>query len=338
MRVGINPAKAGLPAYTPKRLGVSLIVYIPVLEGYFQNSLEIFRYQLASLRASIGQEFDLLVFNNGSCPEASAALEALYQDGQIDWLIQSAYNLGKAGAWNWIFAAMPNELICYADSDVLFRPGWLEASLEVLAAFPRAGMIAGQPNFFDVLEGEGTAHLQLAEQDGYSLDEYRPAKEIIAEYCYGIGASEETAQPFYQKPLPAITNHAKKVQAVIGASHMQFLIPREVARQVVPLPAAHALLRRETMALDFKIDQTGYLHLSTLKPYVFHMGNTINDRLLNELQSITGRAMQSERGKAQKNTAQSGVRRFMASLARRPRFNRLFRRLYNLLFQALNSE
>jgi len=28
----------------------------------------------------------------------------------------------------------------------------------------------------------------------------------------------------------------------------------------------------------------------------------------------------------------------MASLARRPRFNRLFRRLYNLLFQALNSE
>ena len=62
MRVGINPAKAGLPAYTPQRLGVALIVYIPVLEGYFHNSLEIFRYQLASLRASTVQEFDLLVF------------------------------------------------------------------------------------------------------------------------------------------------------------------------------------------------------------------------------------------------------------------------------------
>jgi len=106
----------------------------------------------------------------------------------------------------------------------------------------------------------------------------------------------------------------------------------------VPLPAAHALLRRETMSLDYKIDQSGYLHLSTLQPYVFHMGNTINDRLLSELQSITGRAIQPEGGKAQKNTPQSGVRRFMASLARRPRFNRLFRRLYNLLFQALNSE
>jgi glycosyltransferase involved in cell wall biosynthesis len=338
MRVGINPAKAGLPAYAPKRLGVALIVYIPVLEGYFQNSLEIFRYQLASLKAATGQEFDLLVFNNGSCPEASAALEALYQDGQIDWLIQSAHNLGKAGAWNWIFAAMPNELICYADSDVLFRPGWLEASLEVLEAFPQAGMIAAQPNFFDVLEGAGTAHVQLAGQDGYSLDEYRPAKEIIDEYCYGIGATDETAQPFYQKPLPAITNHDKNVQAVIGASHMQFVIPREVARQVVPLPAAHALLRRETMSLDHKVDQSGYLHLSTLKPYVFHMGNTVNDRLLQELQRITGGAIQTERGIAQRNTPQTGVRRIMASLARRPRFNRLFRRLYNLLFQALNAE
>lgn len=338
MRVGINPAKAGLPAYTPKRLGVALIVYIPVLEGYFQNSLEIFRYQVASLRAATGQEFDLLVFNNGSCPEASAQLDELYQQGQIDWLVQSAHNLGKAGAWNWIFAAMPNELICYADSDVLFRPGWLEASREVLEAFPKAGMIAAQPNFFDVLEGEGTAHQQLAAQDGYSLGEYRPAKEIVDEYCYGIGATEETAQPFYQKPLPAITNHAKNVQAVTGASHMQFLIPRDVARQVVPLPAAHALLRRETMSLDRKIDQSGYLHLSTLKPYVFHMGNTINERLLNELQSITGGAIQPERGKAKSNGAQPGVKRLMASLARRPRFNRLFRRLYNLLFQALNSE
>jgi hypothetical protein len=34
----------------------------------------------------------------------------------------------------------------------------------------------------------------------------------------------------------------------------------------------------------------------------------------------------------------SGARRLVISLARRPRFNRLFRRIYNLLFQALNAE
>jgi hypothetical protein len=159
----------------------------------------------------------------------------------------------------------------------------------------------------------------------------------VEEYCLGIGADEETARPFYEKTLPAITDLEDKVQAVIGASHMQFMIPHEVARQVVPLPAAHALLRRETMSLDYKIDQSGYLHLSTLQPFVFHMGNTVSARLIEEVQRITG--VQSQATKPQKKTAStSRARRWMAALARRPRFNRLFRRLYNLLFQALNAE
>lgn len=132
MRIGKNPAKAGLPAYQPQKLGVALIVYIPFTEGYFANSLEILKYQIASLRAATPLPYDLLVFDNGSCPEVVADLQQMQANEEIDWLVLSAHNLGKAGAWNWIFAAMPNELICYADSDVLFRPGWLEASLEIL--------------------------------------------------------------------------------------------------------------------------------------------------------------------------------------------------------------
>ena len=171
MRIGSNPAKAGLPAYEPKKLGIALIVYIPLLEGYFQNSLEIFKTQLASIRASTSGEYDLLVFTNGCCQPVVMELQSLYRDKQIDWLIESQYNLGKAGAWNWIFASMPNELICYADSDVLFRPGWLEASLEILEAFPQAGMIAAQSNFFDVLSGEGQAHLAHIANGNYTLEQ-----------------------------------------------------------------------------------------------------------------------------------------------------------------------
>jgi hypothetical protein len=38
---------------------------------------------------------------------------------------------------NIIYGALQNELICYTDSDVLFRPGWLEASLSIMDAFPK---------------------------------------------------------------------------------------------------------------------------------------------------------------------------------------------------------
>lgn len=338
MRTGKNPAKDGLPAYTPHRLGVALIVYIPFTEGYFENSLEILEYQLDSLRAATGEPFDLLVFDNGSCPRAVSALKELYDQRKIDWLILSAHNMGKAGAWNWIFSSMPNQLICYADSDVLFRPGWLDASLQVLQAFPMAGMIGAQPNFYDVMAGEGKAHLALQGDHSYKFGDYWPEIDTIDEYCFGIGASEELAAQFYNTPLPAITERESGVQAVTGASHMQFLIPREVARQVVPLPSTKGLLRKETMSIDYKIDELGYLHLSTPDSYVFHMGNTVNERLREEVGRITGSLSPAapipERASAKPSTLQ----RALTWLAKHPRFNRLFLRLYNLLFRALYSE
>jgi len=337
MRTGTNPAKAGIPAYTPNKLGIALIVYIPFTDGYFSNSLQILKYQIDSLKASTPQGFDLLVFDNGSCPQVVNELKTWHAQGVVDWLVLSRHNMGKAGAWNWIFAAMPNELICYADSDVLFRPGWLEASLEVLEAFPQAGMIAAQPNFFDVMEGKGRAHLTLKDNEGYEFGSYWPAKEIIAEYCAGIGATEELAAQFYAQPLPAVTNKEQDVQAVLGASHMQFLTTRQAARQIVPLPATKGLLRTETMSIDFKMDELGFLHLSTQKPYVFHMGNTINERLLSEIEQITGKTP-AKPARADHLRPTSRWQRWLAILAKRPRSRQFMLRVYNQLFRALYNE
>ncbi|MCI0520587.1 MAG: glycosyltransferase family 2 protein [Chloroflexi bacterium] len=339
MRTGANPAKLGIPAYAPQRLGVAVIVYIPSTEGYFEKSIEILKYTLQTLRAATAQPFDLLVFDNGSCRQAVDELKALQARGEIDWLILSRHNLGKAGAWNWIFAAMPNEWIAYCDSDVLFRPGWLEASLEVLQAFPQAGMVSAQPNFYDVMQGEGKAHLALQGDPAYQFGEYWPERAVIDEYCLGIGASEEVAAPFYTKALPALLHKAGGVQAVIGASHMQFILRRDAARQVVPLPATRGLLRTETMSLDYKVDERGYLHLSTLKPYVFHMGNTVSPRLLEELRQVTGEAAPAAAAHQETRPARAGRwQRLFTRLARSPRLNPVMRRLYHLLFQALYSE
>jgi glycosyltransferase involved in cell wall biosynthesis len=337
MRIGANPAKAGLPAYQPQRLGIATIVYVPSQEGYFENSLQILKYTLEGIRAATPQPFDLLVFDNGSCAEVVAELEAFHASRTIDWLVLSRHNLGKAGAWNWIFAAMPNELITYADSDVLFRPGWLEASLEILAAFPQAGMVSAQPNFYDVMDGQGQAHLALERDKNYRIGEYRPRAEIVDEFCLGIGATAEVAAPFYEKSLPAVTQVGRDVRAVIGASHMQFTIPRQVARQVVPLPATMGLRRAETMSLDHKIDALGYLHLSTLEPYVFHMGNTLSQRLLEEVRRVIGEVPPGVSGADKPVVQGSAWRRLVTRLVRHPRLNRQFVRLYNFLFQTLHS-
>ena len=124
---------------------------------------------------------------------------------------------------------------------------------------------------------------------------------------------------------------------------MQFVIPRSAARQVVPLPATKALYRKETMSLDFKIDELGLLHLSALEPYVFHMGNTINDRLLAEVE----RAMSPEAAAGPNPPARTVVKpvekqkpaeRWLGRIVRQPRLNTYFLRFYNLLFKLLHDD
>jgi len=348
MRVGRNPAKAGIPAYSPRPLGVALLVYIPDQQGYFANALEIFKIQVESLYKATPQGFDLLVFDNGSCPPVVQALQGLQAGGRIDWLVLSRHNMGKAGAWNWIFSCMPNELICYADSDVLFRPGWLEASQRVLETFPRAGMVSAQPNFFDVLDGQGTAHQALQADGRFQFGELRPPTAVVDEYCFGIGADEALSERFHNQSLPYLRDVHRGVQAVLGASHMQFIIPRQVARQVAPLPASKGLLRAETISLDRKVDELGYLHLSILENYVFHMGNTLTERLLKELRQAgldaptsapdtTAGPASRPAGKTAASVRKSLLQRSLEGLARRPQFYRWLERLYHLLFRVLYS-
>ena len=86
MRQGQNPAKMGLAAYQPKRLGMALLSYIPSQTGYFAQSLEVLRYQIASIHHTT-KEFDLLVFDNGSCPEVQEELRRLQSEGLIHFLI-----------------------------------------------------------------------------------------------------------------------------------------------------------------------------------------------------------------------------------------------------------
>ena len=61
MRKGQNPAKMGLPAYQPERLGILLVVYIPTQTGYFTDSLKILEYQIASIHKNT-QRFSTCIY------------------------------------------------------------------------------------------------------------------------------------------------------------------------------------------------------------------------------------------------------------------------------------
>ncbi len=53
--------------------------------------------------------------------------------------------LEKSEHCGFLFNAAPGEIIAYSDDDIFFYPGWLPAHLEILAAFPKVGMVSGVP-------------------------------------------------------------------------------------------------------------------------------------------------------------------------------------------------
>ncbi|NPA27412.1 MAG: glycosyltransferase family 2 protein, partial [Chloroflexi bacterium] len=263
------PAKrSGLRAHQYGPIGLISLVYIPTLQGFFERSLEVLDIHLASLRNTLPSDAEIIVWDNGSCPEVVQYLRQQLESKAIDYLFLSRFNLGKTGALNWLFPALPHPWIGYTDSDVYFMPGWWEATQQLFEAFPQAGMVSAQPGFFDVLRGESQM-VQLVKKAGFQPVTIQAPLDEYTLYLQGLGKSRQNLTP---PSLPVIQNGS--VQAVLRATHMQFVMPRDVAQRVVPLPVRGALHRDDDRELHKRVEQLGRWQLSTLKSYVYHMGNT----------------------------------------------------------------
>lgn len=212
--------------------------------------------------------------------------------------------------------------------------------MEILDAFPNAGMVSAQPNFFDVLRGDGKAHLNLQSNENFRFGEFHPSQVSIDEYCIGIGADEELTSRFQKAALPSVLNHKRNVEAVLGASHMQFIIPKKVANQLIPLPVKRALYRSEDSYLDRRIDEEGYLHLSTQENFVIHMGNKINERLLVEINELNDLSEQLPLPSTDKQNhyKKSKLFRWMSRLTRNERINHNLLRVYDFIYLVLYSD
>ena len=268
MRIGQNPAKQIFEVAQPRPLSIAVVNFIPVLSGFHARSLEVLEACLDSLRATTPEPFDLMVFDNHSCPEVRTALNGMLQREEIQYLVLSDTNIGKIGAWNFLFGAARGEYVVYADGDMLFRPGWLEDARALFAAYPQAGMVTACPvrNPAEVLAGTlAWGQAQGSLQTGTFVD-----WEAYLELALSIGWDEAKARQRYTLD-PDYRLEAGGKPALAGAGHFQFMAPRRVLQETLPLPS-QAPMRGERI-LDQKVNDLGYLRLCSLKPYVYHMGN-----------------------------------------------------------------
>ena len=268
MRIGQNPAKQIFEVAQPRDLTISVVNFIPALAGFHEHSLEVLTTCLESIRANTPEPFDLTVFDNHSCPEVRDALAGMLKQDKIQYLVLSDTNIGKIGAWNFLFGAARGEYVAYADGDILFRPGWLRDAREIFAAYPRVGMVTGCPvrNPAEVL----AATQAWGREQGILQEGTFVAWEDYLELALSIGWDEAKARQRYHEDRDYLLEYGGK-GALAGAGHFQFLARRQVLQETLPLPS-DAPMRGERV-LDQKINDLGYLRLCSTKSLVYHMGN-----------------------------------------------------------------
>jgi glycosyltransferase involved in cell wall biosynthesis len=339
MRQGQNPAKMGLKTNPPKPLGICLLSYIPMMEGYYQDSLQVLKAQIVSIHATTS-DFDLYVFDNGSCLEVTQELTDLFNKGFIHYLVLSHYNLGKTGALNWMLSSMPNEWICYSDGDILFRKGWFEKSKELFDTFPKVGLVSAQPVVYDVLNQSGRAIKDISSDPNFRIELQPIPQEIIDETTVCLALTKELVEGLKKKQIPILYNSTQTVKAVVGAAHDQFLTRNEIARQIVPLSAKLALSNIEDKKFNVKVDDLGFLQLSLPQSLKFHIGNKLDQNVKDEIEQLdVDHNLQNQiQIKERTNfgelssSKKSGIR-MLEFLSHIPGSDKFFRRIYNLLFE-----
>jgi glycosyltransferase involved in cell wall biosynthesis len=259
MRIGQNPAKYVKEVARPARVTVAVLNYIPFQSGFYAEALDVLKVCLQSARTDPGLDFDLLVFDNASCPEVRQWLLDEHEAGRIQYLHLSEKNLGKGGAWNVILGGAPGEIISYADADVLFSPGWLARSIEILETYPNVGMVTARP--FRTKEEFYTAALEWAAAvEGASVESGQIIPwETIHAFDLSLGQSEEEIRSRYEITRDHRLTY-RGVSAFAGASHWQFTAFKSVLQQFLPFSMDRPM--GQVRQLDERVNASGLLAMN----------------------------------------------------------------------------
>lgn len=276
-------------AKVPKKITICMLTHIPNEVGYYNERLEILDITLSSLIKNTDTSlYDLLVLDNGSNTKTAKFLYDRKESGQIDYLLTSKKNLGVCNGLSILLGAAPGEYVCWIPDDVYLRKGWLEKSMEIITKFPNVGLVTPSPIRNTYNKSDNIAYkttYKSYENINYLNPDWDEEWDKI--WCYGTGVNLESF--IESNNLDGLKLlEIDDVKAYPMGGHFVTLMTREALNQILPFPYTNRLMGGasddETALInvfDNALSSKGLVKLTTNGCYAEHLGNKIDERILN---------------------------------------------------------
>ena len=279
MRMGNNPLKnAAAPAKMPKAVAC-VITHLPNRYGYHAKRWAILRACLMSMRKHAGTECGILVWDNGSDQGFKQWLREVYRP---DFLIESG-NIGKKSAQAAILRMLPEKTFAaVTDDDMLFYPGWLRESIDLLQVHEKIGVVSAWQARF-AFEWGMTSALRWADLVGAQVQAGRfLPDEWERDYAVSIGIDPQSwiANTMGKEDVKITWNG---VSFYAQAQHCQFTCR---AGEIAPYTRFSQEAMGSEWDFDKAIDAGGWVRAALTERLARHMGNVIDNQLEGELRAM----------------------------------------------------
>ncbi|GAA4236013.1 hypothetical protein GCM10022291_19370 [Postechiella marina] len=276
MRIGYNPHKDQVLEKTEFIHQVIMPVYIPNQEGYFKDSFSILKLSLESLFKTTHNKTFFSVINNGSCEVVVNYLENLHKSGAIQELIHTI-NIGKLNAIIKGLVGNNIELVTITDADVLFSSQWQIETTKVFRAFPKVGVVGVVPQFnmfkahcgniiFDNLFNKNLKFIPVK------------SPKALALFYKSIGWDTTYNKDFLKYGLGI---QSKEANVLLGSGHFVATYKKHQFDEVKSY-IGYKLGGNSESYLDSAALNFDYWRVTTQNNYAYHMGNTLEDWMLEE--------------------------------------------------------
>ena len=283
MRSGKNLSKNKLLEITPCKHRVIIPLYIPSTEGYYKDSLEVFKLSIRSVRKTSTSYIKISVVSNGSCLSVNEALFEMQSQNEIDELIIESEAIGKINSILKALRTAEERFITITDGDVLFLNKWEEEVIKVFKAFPKAGMVSPVPLFRT--HQRYTSNVWLKYLFSPKL-KFLPVKnpEAMTRFANSLGWSYLNDK---LKDVILTLKASNNTIAVVGNAHFVGTYKREIFEL---LPKSNSKFKlggsSEKLYTDLPVVKSGGYRLATYDNFAYHIGNTLENWIVKEFNDL----------------------------------------------------